>query len=644
MANIWRLPPRTQQPANHLAALVATSGTVFNEAPTGAIATSGALVLQPIKQVAGAVTPVGVNIYSISRLLVGTLASSSVIVKLVSKILAERRVEDTFTDTNDVLLDAHVGELGATWTRHSLDTGDVIIRNNTIRASTPGVNGGYLASGIPNSPDYDVIADFIVKTNDSGSQFVEVHGRASTTVRTRYVLAADYTGYYLIKTLAGFTSSLGDYTVTLVDGETHRVMLRMMGTTIQAYIDGVLRINATDSEIRVVGQAGVLIYDDNATPSDTTGIHIDNFQAADIASSVLAPVGGLTKAQSKELAGTIASTGQLVNQGAINLGGSLPPIGVDTFQVNKLVAGSIASAGSLTKLVNVFMGGVIASSGTLAAVLSKLLTGTIASAGQIVNQGAINLGGTLPPAGTDTFQVNKLLDGVIASSSILAAIKLAVLDLVGSIASSGQLVNQAGVIATGSLPPVGVNTLQANKLVAGGLASTGSDTLQANKLFAGAITSSGILATVKLAVLALTGAIASVGDLIKQAAKAIVGAVASGAAMTKQANKLVSATLPSSGVDQDQVNKFFSGSIATSAVLVTTKIAGNVTSIILVGTLTPTGYLVLLAIPVICVTDSELAILDELRELVESGYQDELRELVPSGYINEHSGNNDWDV
>jgi hypothetical protein len=187
-------------------------------------------------------------------------------------------VSDTFTGTSGTLLSAHTGEIGATWTKHPSYTGNAYISNvNTERGNA---NSLYYASGIPNTADYDVQADFVGTV--SLANRIGIAGRINTSTNTYYRLtySVPNSAYQLELINAGTVSLLqsanpGYWNSNFDSGQTHNVKLQMRGTSIKVFVDGVERISVTDSTITAAGRAGV--YTGSYDNSDTWGIHIDTF-------------------------------------------------------------------------------------------------------------------------------------------------------------------------------------------------------------------------------------------------------------------------------------------------------------------------------------------------------------------------------
>lgn len=189
-------------------------------------------------------------------------------------------VFDTFSSGTD--LTDHVGETGATWTRHALSTSGY----NTITSGK--LYGGtfqdsdFYPSGNPASADYDVSVDVYCETSGSAGYATGVWGRLDTSVRTGYLVTFNNWSntFNLQKFVSGTATGLGTaFAYTMTTGETKTLKLQMRGSTIKMFVDGVERISVTDTAITAAGKPGVYTYNghegnyglDNFTATDATG-------------------------------------------------------------------------------------------------------------------------------------------------------------------------------------------------------------------------------------------------------------------------------------------------------------------------------------------------------------------------------------
>ncbi|MDD5397044.1 MAG: chitobiase/beta-hexosaminidase C-terminal domain-containing protein [Candidatus Moranbacteria bacterium] len=197
-------------------------------------------------------------------------------------------VQDTYTDTAGTLLENHTGEVGATYTQVMGNPGDSIINNsNQLRPNSTGV-ADYTLSGIPSSADYQVQANITVKsTVDEG--IYGVIARSSADGQQQYI--ARYNDFptgkswqlYLHNGGSNYTR-LGDYPQTLEPGQTYALKISVIGNNIKVYVNNAVVIDVINSSISAAGFAGIEIgyQGQGATPSESTGMTLDNLVVSDI--------------------------------------------------------------------------------------------------------------------------------------------------------------------------------------------------------------------------------------------------------------------------------------------------------------------------------------------------------------------------
>ena len=187
-------------------------------------------------------------------------------------------VTDTFTEGSDILLGAHTGEVGATWTVHTSYGSDAATIDSASDRVYPTADPkSYWASGTPPSADYTVCADIFAASNITAN--IGPAGRIDTTANTMY--SARYnsgTTWELAKRVTGSNTILGSSTNQLISiGNSKTVCLVMSGTSISLTVDGTTEVGpVTDSAITAAGKAG---WRSSGIATSTTGYHIDNFHA-----------------------------------------------------------------------------------------------------------------------------------------------------------------------------------------------------------------------------------------------------------------------------------------------------------------------------------------------------------------------------
>lgn len=200
-------------------------------------------------------------------------------------------VVETFSgEVVNVVLSAHVGETGATWTVHPSYTEllQVASSSDSVAVLTDGSTGnaGYYASGVPAGAEYDVAADFVVSNASAMNNNAGVTGRMSTSANTFYMLRYSVANlrWELFKAVAGSFTLLGSFTQSLTL-TTYAARLEITDATKKVFVDGVERISSTDNAITAAGRAGMRW---SYSITGQTGLRIDNFTATDIGG------GGLT--------------------------------------------------------------------------------------------------------------------------------------------------------------------------------------------------------------------------------------------------------------------------------------------------------------------------------------------------------------
>lgn len=200
-------------------------------------------------------------------------------------------VNDTFDDVAGVLLQNHVGEVGADWDKHPsyAGGGNVSISSGKRAYGTLPAPTAYFASGLPLSADYLVQA--ILRWLGSVTQDGGIMARVSTSANTHY-LAWYNSGQFspfvaqweLWRFLAGSGTLLGTFLQTLSSDTPYKLGLRIVGADIRLFVDDVQRIQHTDATpITAAGRPGLRFFNIGISSSDIVGLHLDNFLARPIA-------------------------------------------------------------------------------------------------------------------------------------------------------------------------------------------------------------------------------------------------------------------------------------------------------------------------------------------------------------------------
>lgn len=306
---------------------------------------------------------------------------------------------DAFGGTEGTELSAY----SASWTRHTSYTGNMEIASGLIR-QTSSTTSAYHHSGTPASADYSVSADLFMKETNGGLSSTGVIGRVDTAANTFYMAryAGDaIDGWQLYKAVGGTFTQLGSTSAqSLTDETAYNVKLEMVGTAIKLYkeLSSTATISATDSAITAAGKSG--IRSTGGAFSDTTGIHIDNFSADDVASGGVTGTGALTTAAiTASGAGTIGHTGTgapTITAVTASGAGTLSHTGTGAATISNVTAsgsGTLAHTGTGALTTNV-----------------ATLSGTGSLGAGITGTGAITIG-NVTVSGTGTWTGWTLQDG-----------------------------------------------------------------------------------------------------------------------------------------------------------------------------------------------------------------------------------------
>jgi hypothetical protein len=193
-----------------------------------------------------------------------------------------RFLHDTFTDADGTLLQNHTGEIGASWTKYPGYANDAVITSNRLRGNGAADSEFYYASGLPPAADYDVEVTFKVVTLLAGDSPTFM-ARADTGVAPGndtyyYVQYQHDTGNWVLgKAVAGTFSELGTFSQSYSAGDAPVAQLELRGSTLRLFLDGTLRISASDAALGAPGRVGVSLYNSDGT----AGYHIEAITATD---------------------------------------------------------------------------------------------------------------------------------------------------------------------------------------------------------------------------------------------------------------------------------------------------------------------------------------------------------------------------
>lgn len=187
-------------------------------------------------------------------------------------------VNETFTAANGTDVTALSG-----WAEHTAEnTGAFSVQANRVYPSSILVMAYNTAS--PGSADYSVEAVLYIASTLTGAK-VGVVGRLDTSALTFYEVRFGITDskWVLQRVVNGQNVAIGNYVQTPAPtaGTSYTVKLDMVGSVINVYVDGTLRISVDDSTapITAAGKAGIEGF--GAAAGGATGIHVDSLVATD---------------------------------------------------------------------------------------------------------------------------------------------------------------------------------------------------------------------------------------------------------------------------------------------------------------------------------------------------------------------------
>lgn len=192
---------------------------------------------------------------------------------------AEMLLLDTFTDTNSTLITSHTSDSNNTWVLQSGTTGShAIIVNNRVygQAST----NVYRSSFVQPSADYQVYGKFDI-VGSPATWGAGITGRATAdNTATFYCVRYDSVArnWLLFKSVSGVVTTLATWAETFNSGSRY-ITLRMQGSSIKGFINGVERLSATDATITEAGSAGLRL---SIISSLTAGLHVDFIQTSEL--------------------------------------------------------------------------------------------------------------------------------------------------------------------------------------------------------------------------------------------------------------------------------------------------------------------------------------------------------------------------
>jgi hypothetical protein len=192
---------------------------------------------------------------------------------------------DRFTGTSYSDLHNHTAEQGGKWVRHpATSTSRFYLYSGKVYAGAVSGSAGALfyLPVVPFSADYSVFCDYNIKTMTG---HMGLAGRIHATNNTHYLIYADPANVWVLAKRVNGVLTVLNNSINTDGAGTYELELRMTGTTIAWYVDGVLIADETDSSITAAGYGGLRA---GSSSTSTTGKHVDNFTIVD-ASTAASP-------------------------------------------------------------------------------------------------------------------------------------------------------------------------------------------------------------------------------------------------------------------------------------------------------------------------------------------------------------------
>jgi hypothetical protein len=157
------------------------------------------------------------------------------------------------------------GAIGASWTQ---DSGTWTIASNVAgKASAAGFDQARYASDLGSADHY---CEIELRTNNGGIAAGPAVRMSATGSYALYIFSPDI---YIVKIASGSPTTLNQTAQSIAIGQVLR--LEAQGTTLRGYVDGVLKLTATDSTYTTQLRCGMFQY-------GNSGGTIDNWRAGDL--------------------------------------------------------------------------------------------------------------------------------------------------------------------------------------------------------------------------------------------------------------------------------------------------------------------------------------------------------------------------
>jgi len=183
---------------------------------------------------------------------------------------------DTFTGTPTTELSAY----SASWVQDTpnYSTANIGTEAGTYAVAYQSIEAIYTHSATPPSADYSVFGTISTLVASGAAYIYGVIGRKVSGADTFYLAYFDYLNsrLRLYRYTANAPTQLGsDVAATIAQGASKSLELRMTGSTIGVYLDGVVQISLSDTNIAAAGNAGLYLKNGRVTSVNDTGGMLD---------------------------------------------------------------------------------------------------------------------------------------------------------------------------------------------------------------------------------------------------------------------------------------------------------------------------------------------------------------------------------
>ena len=168
---------------------------------------------------------------------------------------------DSFTETADTALTAHLPETGGDWVAYGSPysaTASVVASEGRVAGSSSSATALYTNAVTPPSADY--LVEAVVRFTSSTGKRVGLAARYSASgAENGYLVFFDGNYWVLRKVVAGVAKDLGSHYGSASLNTDYVLRFEVFATTLTVSIDGVARLVASDDTFTAPGRVGVLV-------------------------------------------------------------------------------------------------------------------------------------------------------------------------------------------------------------------------------------------------------------------------------------------------------------------------------------------------------------------------------------------------